>query len=806
MNGVWTVLVTYNEIYLKNNTFENLIIKKSDFLNYYQKQMIRTSLLNGVINLDSDFSKYIESLSNPWVIEGFNVQDWVVKPWKARVKAERTNGETIYCYVENTEDVSLSWNDGKVYIVIDQEDIDSGLVSEDWSNIARIEEGDARPVKNFLKIWSKNGGIIKDEREMIKKIQDIDSEAQEQIDSLDERMTDAEDEIEEIKSTSIENIGNLVVDWYFIDDVQKWDIVNFYYNKKNTSWSEYHTAWYWVDNRTPYLYYFSKESNRKYNLSVMCRWSSPWWSSGSSFTLNSYLYYIDNWKPWQLIWNWIITNFNTTNDKKMWTFMLWEYNDATWSWSSSTSYNSTYLFKFTPTKPTKIESLTKTTGVIFYDEDMQQISSLNWTILEQGESFYVRYPKNTSNTRYIANSSITNFNIESYKCLTEWDIFWARQSSSYASTSRVTDDITFVARRTFTVSDFYSYSTSYWACSVELSDWTTFVLTWEYTFEEWETYILHMSDLYQRNTGSSAIDDRQEFMNITSTKKDNAYRVFKIKSYEWDEIRIQKTLSDFYGISLFKTCNGLVFQNALINFWSSSSSYSWRIGKSSTNWLPFIKQENFENDGFWQTDWLNAIFMKRRQVYDPNQQVWEIYIAKNNYSAWEVWKAIKYWTVNLWLDFDWEVFIGPDWEYNSTVNAWWISLGINNSEAWLNLNPYLVTREETIVTQKTEQLNITEDQSTNIEYFTFTIDKPWYYKLSDSTKYYITTTVFKPDWTTLYTHNGTENDSTTTTSKYYRLEEWTYTVKVKSYNTSHNYTRSILYYKVTFQNAFMDQN
>ena len=116
--------------------------------------------MNGVINLDSDFSKYIESISKPWVIEGLNVQDWVVKPWKARVKAERTNGETIYCYVENTEDVSLSWNNGKVYIVIDQEDIDSGLVREDWSNIARIEEGNDRPTKNFLKLWSKTWANI----------------------------------------------------------------------------------------------------------------------------------------------------------------------------------------------------------------------------------------------------------------------------------------------------------------------------------------------------------------------------------------------------------------------------------------------------------------------------------------------------------------------------------------------------------------------------------------------------------------------------------------------------------------------
>lgn len=209
--------------------------------------MIRTSLINGVINLDSDFSKYIESLSNPWVIEGFNVQDWVVKPWKARVKAERTNGETIYCYVENTEDVSLSWNDGKVYIVIDQEDIDSGLVSEDWSNIARIEEGDVRPVKNFLKIWSKNGGLIVDEREMVKTIESV----QEDIESISEDVEVIDWKIEQIETQGVPTsaltetwvVGELYTldDELYLQDVSEdldlteWvTVINVWYDKEET--------------------------------------------------------------------------------------------------------------------------------------------------------------------------------------------------------------------------------------------------------------------------------------------------------------------------------------------------------------------------------------------------------------------------------------------------------------------------------------------------------------------------------------------------------------------------------------------
>ena len=70
---------------------------------------------------------------------------------------------------------------------------------------------------------------------------------------------------------------------------------------------------------------------------------------------------------------------------------------------------------------------------------------------------------------------------------------------------------------------------------------------------------------------------------------------------------------------------------------------------------------------------------------------------------------------------------------NPTENAWWICLGINNGEAWLNLNPYLVTRDEIIITQKDTQLDIDKSAGTT-EYFTFTINKPYYYKLEDETR------------------------------------------------------------------------
>jgi hypothetical protein len=57
--------------------------------------------------------------------------------------------------------------------VIDQEDIDSGLVSEDGLNIARIEEGEVRPVKNFLKLSTIDSGDVTDERYFITNVSEL---------------------------------------------------------------------------------------------------------------------------------------------------------------------------------------------------------------------------------------------------------------------------------------------------------------------------------------------------------------------------------------------------------------------------------------------------------------------------------------------------------------------------------------------------------------------------------------------------------------------------------------------------------
>ena len=129
----------------------------------------RTALLNGnVINRDTDFSKHIEAVSEPWVISWFAVSSSSVAVWQALVKCERTNGDIIYAVVYNNSAQEISWN-GDVFIEIAQELIDNGeLMNEDWSEIAEIKVG-TMPSKNALKLATKSWNTITDARNMIKK-------------------------------------------------------------------------------------------------------------------------------------------------------------------------------------------------------------------------------------------------------------------------------------------------------------------------------------------------------------------------------------------------------------------------------------------------------------------------------------------------------------------------------------------------------------------------------------------------------------------------------------------------------------
>ena len=138
--------------------------------------MLRTALLWGnTINLDSDYSKYIETVSDPWVIEGFAVENGKVKPGKAWVKVMRSNGESLFVLVQNTQDITVSLN-GDVFIGIEvaQNAIDNGLMNnEDGTGIASIKVWPQKPNQNYLLLAVWQGGSISDKREIIPKLQSL---------------------------------------------------------------------------------------------------------------------------------------------------------------------------------------------------------------------------------------------------------------------------------------------------------------------------------------------------------------------------------------------------------------------------------------------------------------------------------------------------------------------------------------------------------------------------------------------------------------------------------------------------------
>ena len=150
----------------------------------------RTALLNGnVINRDTDFSKYIEAVSEPWVIEWLTVTASSVAVGKCFVPCERANGDIIYALVYNNSAQAIS-GDGDVYVEIPQELIDNWeLANEDWSEIAEIKVG-TMPSKNALLLATITSGVVEDKRNIINKVSEINN--------LETRMTNAEDEIDEI--------------------------------------------------------------------------------------------------------------------------------------------------------------------------------------------------------------------------------------------------------------------------------------------------------------------------------------------------------------------------------------------------------------------------------------------------------------------------------------------------------------------------------------------------------------------------------------------------------------------------------
>lgn len=136
---------------------------------------VRTALLNwNNINLDSDFSKYIESRSQQWVIKWLELTNTSVAPWMAWVLCTRTNWETIMVFVENTASLELPSGDWYIVITVPQAMIDDWTDNPaDWTWIATINKVSSLPSENCLLLWQVSSGTLVDKRPILKKFEDI---------------------------------------------------------------------------------------------------------------------------------------------------------------------------------------------------------------------------------------------------------------------------------------------------------------------------------------------------------------------------------------------------------------------------------------------------------------------------------------------------------------------------------------------------------------------------------------------------------------------------------------------------------
>ena len=156
---------------------------------------VRTALLTSRnINLDTDFSKYIETVSEPGVITGFAVTSSSVATGQARVPCIRTNLETIYAFVQNFNSVSIS-GDGYVIISIPQNIIDNWGGNEDGTGIASIEVVSELPTKNYLLLATIESGSVTDNRNMIPKVGELKTD----IDSIFASIEDLDERVEALE-------------------------------------------------------------------------------------------------------------------------------------------------------------------------------------------------------------------------------------------------------------------------------------------------------------------------------------------------------------------------------------------------------------------------------------------------------------------------------------------------------------------------------------------------------------------------------------------------------------------------------
>ena len=174
---------------------------------------VRTNLIDWkVINSDTHFSKYLETLSEAGVGEWMEVTSGQVSPWYCRVPCIRTNEEEFYALVTNTDEFSIetSWT-WYIIVSIPQEAIDDwSILNEDWTAIATISFVESLPTKNYLLLATITSWTIEDSRNIIPKITELWEdvvELQATAEDLDERVEALEE------SWAVDHLEEMALVW-----------------------------------------------------------------------------------------------------------------------------------------------------------------------------------------------------------------------------------------------------------------------------------------------------------------------------------------------------------------------------------------------------------------------------------------------------------------------------------------------------------------------------------------------------------------------------------------------------------------
>lgn len=171
------------------------------------------------ITYDHDISGLVRGLTDWGVIEGGTIVGNKLQPVQAIVPLVRSNGQKILAFFESDEMIDLpTTGDYNVYIEVDQSKIDfGGNNAEDGTGIASIKTWPSVPSQNFLLLASVAENVVKDERNLIPKIQSVAQKTS----TLEEKLSTAEGQISQLVEAgtpSYLGITGIVWEKYTMED------------------------------------------------------------------------------------------------------------------------------------------------------------------------------------------------------------------------------------------------------------------------------------------------------------------------------------------------------------------------------------------------------------------------------------------------------------------------------------------------------------------------------------------------------------------------------------------------------------